>query len=247
MNSRDKKLSIIIATFNAGAELKECLESIKSVGLNDYEIVLSDGASTDNTEQIARSFSTLPIIWNSRFDKGIYDALNKGIDLSRGRWLYFLGSDDRLLPGFANIVAALTSDNTVYYGVSEEYHSGPPPDFELITGEFSNYKLAKYCLNHQSILYPYPVFLKYRYDLAYKVFADYALNIKVWGDRSFQKIFVNESIVRYHMSGFSSVNKDEVFKGQKALLIRESMGMGVYVRYLLKKYRKVLAGEKDWY
>lgn len=247
MNSPSKKLSIIIATYNAGSVLRDCFESIKMTGVSNFEIIISDGGSTDDTQTIVNEYSQLPISFKNESDTGIYNALNKGIARSNGEWLYFLGSDDRLLPGFSKIVDSLTNSDTIYYGISEEYYTGNKPDFVLLTGPFSNYKMAKYCLNHQSIIYPKSVFAKYRYEEKYKVFADYALNIKVWGDKDFNKSFVPVSIVNYHMSGFSSQHKDELFRNDKSALIKKHMGLIVYWRYLLKKYRKILGGEKNWY
>lgn len=246
MDSR-KKISIIIATYNAAAVLADCLQSIEQARPDNFEIVLADGGSTDQTRLVADRFSHLPISWKSEPDRGIYNALNKGIERANGDWLYFLGADDRLLPGFAEIVRQLSDPQSVYYGISQEYHTGPKPGFELITGRFSNYKLAKYCLNHQSILYPRSVFDKYRYDEQYKVLADYALNIKVWGDQQFSKIFVPIPIVQYHMTGFSAHHTDELFRRNKSSLIKQSMGTLVYLRYLLKKYRKIAGGEKNWH
>jgi len=107
--------------------------------------------------------------------------------------------------------------------------------------------LAKYCMNHQSILYPAAVFQKYRYDLRYKVFADYDLNIKVWGDPSFRQSFHPLSVALYEMTGFSSTTRDDIFIRDKPRLIRQGMGWGTYLRFLLKRWKKKRERADDFF
>lgn len=242
-----KTLSIIIATFNAGPHLKECLASIREQSFNDLEILVVDGGSTDNTIDILKTTDDPCLSWTSSPDAGIYDAMNKGIKLAKGKWCYFMGADDRLLPGFSELAAKLQDENAVYYGNSEPYYGDSGVTLELLIGKFNNYRLAKHCMNHQVIIYPATALQKYQYDLRYKVYADYALNIRVWGDSSFKKLFFPITIVRYDMTGFSSVTNDIPFKQDKLQLIRKSMGWLMYMRMLYKRYKKKLQGEKDFW
>lgn len=232
-------VSIIIATYNAEKFLGDCLDSISKQVIKNLEVIIVDGNSTDQTGDIVRSFNQLNIIYSSEQDAGIYDALNKGVKQSTGRWLYFLGADDRLLPGFSELAIKLKDPDTVYYGNSVEWYEGKDePPFKLINGVFSNYKLAKYCMNHQSIFYPAATFEKYQYELKYKVLADYALNIKLWGDKGFKKIYYPINIVNYNLNGFSHKNKDEVFENEKPQLIKENFGFLTYLRFVYKTYRQ---------
>lgn len=223
-------VSIIIATYNSEPHISDCLQSIVEQVEKDLEIVIVDGQSTDRTLEIIRGFNIPNLMLSSEKDKGIYDALNKGINIAKGRFLYFLGSDDRLLPDFSVLASKLLNDRTVYYGNSA-------PLDRLLSGKFSKYRLAKYCMNHQSIIYPAGVFKKYDYDLKYKVLADYVLNIKVWGDKNFIKKYYPLTIAYYSMDGFSSKNKDQEFRKDRKRLIRQNMGLLTYLRFLLKEYR----------
>jgi glycosyltransferase involved in cell wall biosynthesis len=242
-------ISIIIATFNAGRYLKDCLASIREQPFKDLEILVIDGGSTDDTIEILKGMNDPRLSWTSGPDAGIYDAMNKGIRMAKGRWCYFLGADDRLLPGFSELAARLKDENAVYYGNSEPYYGDSGETPLLLTGKFSKYRLAKHCMNHQAIIYPTKAFSKYQYELRYKVCADYALNIRLWGDRAFKKIFHPVSIVRYDMTGFSAVNvvNDIPFKKDKLQIIRESMGWLMYARMIYKRFKKKLQGEKDFW
>jgi glycosyltransferase involved in cell wall biosynthesis len=231
-------ITIIIASFNAGLHLADCLGSIREHAFKNTEILVMDGGSSDNTISILRSFNHPNLSWISNPDKGIYDALNKGVKLAKGKWIHFLGADDRLLPGFKELASKLEDENTIYYADSEDYYGDRENVFPLLKGPFTKYRLAKFCMNHQSIIYPAKAFRKYHYDLKYKVAADYVLNMALWGDDDFRKIFFPLRIVRYDMTGFSSFTTDELFKKDKPLLVKRYLGWWISLRYRFKKFKE---------
>lgn len=92
-------VSIIIATYNSGKTLKETLKSVQSQVFQDWECIIVDGDSNDNTisiiEEIEHNDSRFRHI--SEPDRGVYDAFNKGWKNARGEWIYYLGSSDKVL------------------------------------------------------------------------------------------------------------------------------------------------------
>jgi len=98
-----KKISIIIATWNAAKTLRNCLDSIVPQLTEDTELLIIDGGSTDETMDIVRSYGDKIAYSVSEPDKGIYDAWNKGIKIAKGQWIAFIGADDELLPNAINI------------------------------------------------------------------------------------------------------------------------------------------------
>lgn len=232
------QLTIIIATYNAGAHLQDCLDSIRKFAPDKTEILVMDGGSSDNTVSILQHFVYPHLTWTSEPDKGIYDALNKGVKKAKGKWIHFLGADDRLLPDFPELASKLEDQYTVYYANSEDYYGKRENVWPLLKGPFSKYRLAKFCMNHQCILYPASVFKKYQYDLKYPVSADYVLNMAVWGDADFKKRYFPYKIVRYDMTGFSSFTTDEIFKADKPGLVKRYLGWWIYLRYRIKKSKE---------
>lgn len=91
-----KIISIIIATFNSEKTLEKCLNSIIKQKDNSIEIIIIDGSSTDQTKKIIENYSKHIDYVISELDDGIYDAWNKGIKVSSGQWIMFVGSDDEL-------------------------------------------------------------------------------------------------------------------------------------------------------
>ena len=90
------KISIITPTYNSEKSIESCILSVANQTYKNIEHLIIDGQSSDNTlgivKNYAERFSHLRVI--SERDNGIYDAMNKGIDLAQGEWIYFLGSDD---------------------------------------------------------------------------------------------------------------------------------------------------------
>lgn len=106
-------ISVIMATFNASATLRRCLDSIMAQKIELVELLIIDGGSTDGTQAILADYTPYIDFTLSEKDSGIYDAWNKGIAHSCGDWMLFIGSDDTLEPdAFAKYLAFLQSQNT---------------------------------------------------------------------------------------------------------------------------------------
>lgn len=96
---REPFFTIITATYNAADTLPRLLDSLAGQTSRDFELIIQDGASTDDTVAIAESYrGKLPALsLASEQDSGIYDAWNKALSRVRGEWVLFLGADDALI------------------------------------------------------------------------------------------------------------------------------------------------------
>ncbi len=90
-------VTVITVCYNAAKTLEQTLLSVKSQRYQNFEFIVVDGASTDETLDILRAHDTDIDRWISEPDGGIYDAMNKGAALARGEFLAFLNADDRYL------------------------------------------------------------------------------------------------------------------------------------------------------
>jgi glycosyltransferase involved in cell wall biosynthesis len=88
------RLSIIIATYNAAATLRQCLDSTIGQTFNDWELLIADGGSTDGTTAILQEYDSFIAWWKSKPDDGIYDAWNQALGRTNGEYVAFLGADD---------------------------------------------------------------------------------------------------------------------------------------------------------
>jgi glycosyltransferase involved in cell wall biosynthesis len=87
-------ITVIIAVFNGGKTIEQCLNSVFLQTYANKELIIIDGGSTDNTVKILKSKQSSIAHWISEKDQGIYDAWNKGLAKAKGDWVCFLGADD---------------------------------------------------------------------------------------------------------------------------------------------------------
>jgi glycosyltransferase involved in cell wall biosynthesis len=92
------QISIITATFNAAIHLPALINSLRVQTYKNFEWVVADGSSTDNTMNILRDVKDLDIVLSSQPDFGIYDALNRAIKASKGDYYVVIGADDVFEP-----------------------------------------------------------------------------------------------------------------------------------------------------
>lgn len=86
--------SIITVTFNSEKYLEQTIKSVIDQGISELEYIIIDGGSTDRTIEIIKKYSNFISYWVSENDNGIYDAINKGIKASNGRYIGIINSDD---------------------------------------------------------------------------------------------------------------------------------------------------------
>jgi len=227
-NSSRKIFSIVLATYNCGRKVEPTIESILCQNKDLFELIVFDGASTDDTLDCIRKYeSDLKLI--SEKDGGVYHAFNKGIDLASGEYLYFIGAGDRLREGVLETVGEFLPPGVpaFVYGdafvVKEQIHYG---------GEYDESRLQKQNLCHQAIFYHRDIFeLTGKYDLRYSIFSDWALNLKCFGDRRIEKRYLPRVIVDFEGGGLSSTDGDADFKKDFPRLVRKHLGLKSYINY----------------
>jgi glycosyltransferase involved in cell wall biosynthesis len=114
-NQQNPLVSIVIPSYNQGKFIKETIDSILEQDYAPIQIIVVDGASTDNTVKILKSYGDRPdLIWHSEPDRGVVDAVNKGFALAQGEIIGIQSSDDFYLPhALKTMVEALQSDSEV--------------------------------------------------------------------------------------------------------------------------------------
>lgn len=207
------KISIIIPTYNAERTIKKALQSIIGQTYQQYEVLIIDGGSQDRTLAHVRSFRNKRVKICSGPDKGVYDAMNKGIDLATGEWLYFLGSDDELRDNdvLSNIATELQKDDADFvYGdawflKSQGKHIGEVDRKKLMTQ-------TNIC--HQAIFYKKDLFKQLgKYNLAFKIWADWDFNIRCFSHPNVKIKYIDLIVANYNdFDGLSArLVVDDVF------------------------------------
>ena len=135
-----------------------------------------DGGSTDGSLDILKRYEDRLDLWLSEPDRGIFDAMNKALDLARGEWIYFLGADDRLAGAdvFAKVVPHL-HENLALVSGRVRYPNG------RVVRPYLGWRiLIRNTLHHQGAIYNARLFKDWRYDSSLRIVADYELNLLVY-------------------------------------------------------------------
>ena len=213
-----KKLSIITINLNNSAGLNKTMKSVLGQLFRDYEYIIIDGGSTDGSVEVIKSFERLyskikDIIWLSETDKGIYNAMNKGINLAHGEYLLFLNSGDSLVnPDIIKTVFSTNFSEEYVYGNINLYRNNDIcyNDVKMIFDVPTLFDLYNDCLPHQASFIKRELFEKYgKYDESLKIIGDW--------DFCIRSIIVNNCSVRhiqftisnYDLTGISTTNREQ--------------------------------------
>ena len=247
------RVSIITVTYQAESTLEKTLLSVLGQSCHDYEILILDGASKDRTVEIIRQFegrvragefgiAPAQFRWQSEPDKGLYDAMNKGLELAQGDYVWFINAGDKIYDPttLQQVVDAVEAapDADVVYGqaliIDEEdrplgeRHRIAPPDLHKKS------LLDGLVVCHQSILTRRS--LSPRYDLQYRLSADYDWVCRVL-DRSQRNLYLDTYLSRFMSAGLSSQKRKESLK-ERFVIMRRHFGLlptlWSHLRILLK-------------
>lgn len=139
--------SIITASYNSEKTISDTITSVLNLDFKDFEYIIIDGNSSDGTTEIIKSFQPkfkekgVDYKFISEKDNGIYDAWNKGIQLSSGQWISFLGSDDSYLPNALQLYAnEIQTNNTINYISSQVNLTNEKGDILSVFGKKYKWK-----------------------------------------------------------------------------------------------------------
>lgn len=201
------KISIIIATYNAGKTLRNCLDSIVSQLTEDIELIIVDGGSKDDTNAIVDSYGDKVSIHISEPDKGIYDAWNKGVKVATGDWVMFVGADDSLIEGALEHYLDITNQHGsegvdfVSAMIKSVTQDGK---FIQYTNKLWSYKRCRINMDtiHSGSLTSKRYFERVGlFDIKYKICGDYDLLMR--GGKDLKAIKANKPILQMPIGGAS--------------------------------------------
>jgi glycosyltransferase involved in cell wall biosynthesis len=226
-NLHAQLITIVTVVFNGEKFLENTIQSVMSQTYESIEYIIVDGGSSDDTLNIVKKYDDLIEYWVSEKDRGIYDAMNKAIDLSSGELIYFLNAGDSLyeVNTVEKIAKIYEHDISVYGNVLFTQSQ------KVYGGKFSKLKLLHKNICHQSIFYNNHFLRKNKFDLHYSTLADYAINIKLFGGKAAK--YEDIIIANYDQNGKSSRNLDLLFIKEKKILIKDNFGWLYYLTYII--------------
>ena len=265
-----KTLSIITVNKNNAAGLEKTIQSVICQTFTDFEYIVIDGASDDNSVEIIKKYVDKINFWVSEPDTGVYNAMNKGIKKAQGEFCLFLNSGDWLINDTTLTEVFNEITNTEEAGI---YYTGciatnhplfqPPKSIDI------NY-LIVHNLNHQNTLIKRSLFVEHGfYNEKFKIASDYEFWLREFWTYKTKFVYINTKISIYDSFGMSSFShfdselEDSVRSvfgslGESLVKLRrfnhsvygdiiENSGSSKFLDFILKSYRYILKRTKKEY
>lgn len=230
MDNSNIKVSIVTVTYNSEQYLKRCIESVKNQKYSNIEYIIIDGHSKDRTLEIIDKYYKQGIInkYISEPDNGIYDAMNKGIDLASGEVIALLNSDDEYFD--ENTIERISN----LFGNDIDFVYGDVVYIRKNNRYFRYWKTGE--LNLKKIRYgwqiPHPAFFvrtniakEMKYNLNYKIASDFDFILRII--LKYRKYrYVSYPLVKMRFGGKSTKNVSNMKKGNeeiKNILIKNNI------------------------
>lgn len=241
------KISVITIAYNSGHSISDAIDSVLSQTYNDIEYIIVDGKSKDNTVEVVKSYGSRISKFVSEPDKGIYDALNKGIRMATGDVIGFMHSDD--LFASDNILAKVaeifkTNDVDSVYG-----------DLQYVYKNDTNrvlryWKSGRFSLRRLKMgwMPPHPTFYvkKKVYDnyglfnTDFRIAADYDTMLRFLGKHRISTYYLPEVMVKMRVGGASNRSLKNIIKKTKEdMKAIQDNNFGSVFTLVFKNLRKV--------
>lgn len=221
----EKIVSVITVCYNEKEKITETLQSVRRQMTQEVEYIIVDGASKDGTVDIVRAFceepgqNNLDVRYISESDNGIYDAMNKGIGIAKGKYIVFINAGDILikLPIDQLKIADTQTCSAVAFPVAMDVENN------LFIPVYDGSIRTHNTLHHQGLFYRRSEMQEY--DVKYRVFADFDYN---------QKLFRNGKKVL-------------VYKDAQPVALHDTEGVSHAPRYVLELLTVIKNNFGIWY
>ena len=227
--------SIITVNLNNANGLRKTIDSIANQNFTDYEHIIIDGASTDNSKEIINKCNHILSYWISEKDNGIYNAMNKGIEKASGDFCLFLNSGDSLVNEdvLRNVHPFATNDDVIYgdMQIMDKYGKithGKMPDRITVA------HMYKDTLWHPVAFIKRTLFQQFgNYNEHFKVASDYEFFMRILIEKKLSTIHIPVEITLFDNTGYSSKRET-----RSILMTERRQIQNLYINpFLLKIYR----------
>jgi glycosyltransferase len=241
------KVSIITACFNNEKTIKDTLLSVSSQTYSNIEHIIIDGASTDNTLNIIKKYKTAFTKVISGKDKGMYDAINKGLKLATGDIIGLLHSDDELYSNdtITQIAKEFKKDNNTGLLYANGIFVKPEATHKVIRNwiskEFKPWKIYFGWVPLHTTMYlsKEAVEVLGFYDTNYQIASDYEYTLRALTNKRINIKYLNRYVVRMKMGGASTSLNNQYKKSKEDFLIMRGYKLPAIFTLTFKILRKI--------
>ncbi len=243
MNKEEVIISIVTVCYNSENTLADTIQSILSQSYKRIEYIIIDGGSTDHSVDIIKSYEQEALSngfiyrWISEPDKGIYDAMNKGIKLCTGIYIGIINSDDWYEPdAIENVVGAITSKEVIITGKRAKYTFQRKYRKTIDNNPNIERNIHRYmAVNHPSTFVPKSIYKKIGlFNTDYQLSADYDFFFRCVKE-NIPFIKLNTVLANMRDEGATAQSKNLFITAKEDHLIRKENGVKIAQLYYSKK------------
>ena len=233
--------TIITVVLNAKKDLETTLKSVQDQSFEDYEYIVVDGGSIDGSLNLIKGAQVST--WISEPDKGLYDAMNKGVKIATGQWILFMNAGDVFYDNtiLSRLADQLNKNNKmdVIYGDTEIIYMSGFKRLSRANQENRNlWQGMNFC--HQSTFVTRSILMSYPFNLEYKYGADFNLFLTLKREE-FRFCHVPFSISRVINNGLADLNRIAVIKEWEKIARKVYVDRPFVSLYIFGFYRITLA------
>jgi glycosyltransferase involved in cell wall biosynthesis len=233
------KLSVITVNLNNKEGLKKTIQSVISQSYSDYEYIVIDGNSTDGSVEIIKQFAEKISYWVSEPDKGIYNAMNKGILRAKGNYLLFLNSGDWLIND--HILERVFNENfneDIVYGNIIEIKDNKVIRQKTFPDRLSMFYFYMDSLPHQASFIKRKLFDDSLYNESYRIVSDWDFFIKKIIFENCTYKYLHFDIIYFDIVGQSATN--DIHREERSLVFDKILPEKIQSDYKMMEYYKNL-------
>ena len=236
------KFSVVTVCFNAEEVISKTIESVLKQTYAPYEYLIVDGASSDKTVAIAKSYTNLfdkkgiRYIITSEKDSGIYNAMNKGIKSATGDFISFLNAGDWYMPDALLKVHNFYQEAPFDLTYGSLNYINPDNTITVKTSRLDTFPVTSRHWNHPSMFLKREIYQKYGFDERFKAYADFHLYTKLRKNPAIKIRVIKEIITNFPANGISTdVKLSKVLaRGKEKYQIYRDNGYSIF--YWIESY-----------
>ena len=246
--------SIVTACFNSSETINDTIQSVASQSFQNYEHIFIDGLSTDNSLEIIHDSPSQKQKIFSEKDEGIYDAMNKGIQAARGKWILILNSDDYFADHnvLNNIYLAIKNNSNVsiIYSNLKYVQKKSLKTIRIWNSKtfYTNAFLDGFVPPHPTFVVKKEIYQNFgKFDLVYKYAADFEIMFRFLETYQINSFYLDYLSVCMRTGGETNKSIKNIFKGNLEIIKiltnhYSKLPLSFYFKRFVKKLTQFKAG-----
>lgn len=223
-------ISIVTVVYNGEKHLQQTIDSVANQTYKNIEYIIIDGGSTDDTVNIIKSNEAHIDFWVSEPDKGLYDAMNKGIGKAKGELLGMINSDDWYELNAVELVVTTYLENPekrIFHADRFDVYPDGEKKIYAFNPSVFKFKYFSMTYNHPSMFVSKKLYEEYTYNTNLNVYSDYQFTLTSFKKDRNQFIHISQPTVNFRLGGVSGqISLMKILK--ESFIARRNSGMNIF-------------------